>query len=141
MADALERALAATGLRRLYLPLGLFHSDHRLTSDAALRVVVRRPAWSWHLYEDAIYRRFPGLREERLAALAADGYEVGPVEELRDAGRTAKNQAVACYRSQIRALTAPGHPGCDDVFRPEWTHRLAPIPAGVRRTGPSHDRR
>ena len=73
----------------------------------------------WFAYEDAIYRRFPdaGL-EARHAEMSALGIRMVPPASVGPAS-TDKQQSVACYRSQLRALATPGRPGAADALAPE----------------------
>jgi LmbE family N-acetylglucosaminyl deacetylase len=108
------------------LPLGLFHDDHKTTHEAGLRLARRWPRLTWLLYADALYRRLAGLVEERLARLGAEGLApvplpAAPVPAPRE---ELKRRAVACYASQLRALSGPGGAGYDDVFEPERYWRL-----------------
>jgi len=101
----------------VYFPLGLYHADHRRASDAVL-ALIDRFAIAWRAYEDAIYRRIAGAVDERVRMLMRAGFALErrspPLDPVADAG---KRQAIACYRSQLRALrTRKGH---DDVFAPE----------------------
>jgi LmbE family N-acetylglucosaminyl deacetylase len=116
------------------VPLGLFHSDHRLASDAALAVARGlRPLGCWLAYEDAIYRRMSRLRRERLAQLRAAGLALHPVARPLAPASARKRRAVACYRSQLRALAAAGRPGYEDVFAPERFWRIGlPVRASGR---------
>lgn len=125
LADGLERAIIATGLTTIYVPLGLFHNDHKLTHAAMLRVRDRHPAFVWFGYEEPNYRLVPHLRSERLQALRAAGIIATPADVSSDGGRDAKRAAVAAYRSQLRALAAPGMPGVEDVFASERYWRLS----------------
>jgi LmbE family N-acetylglucosaminyl deacetylase len=125
LAAALDRAVAATGLTTIYLPLGLFHNDHKLTHAAMLRVLDRHPGFAWFGYEEPNYRLVANLRPERFRALLAAGIIATPAGGSFDAGREAKRAAVAEYRSQLRALASPGKPGTDDVFAPERYWRLS----------------
>jgi LmbE family N-acetylglucosaminyl deacetylase len=122
LADALSWVVSATVPAAVLFPLGLFHSDHTLTYEASVRALERDPGPARLIYEDAIYRRFPGLRDERLDALARAG------RRLQFAGMViapvAKRAAVVCYRSQLRALSTPGRPGYDDAFAAECYWRL-----------------
>ena len=124
VAGVLDTALDLTAATAIFVPLGLFHRDHRLTHEAALAVRARKPRWTWFLYADAIYRRVPGLVGERLDRLAADGLQATPVD-LGGGDGERKRRAVRCYRSQLRALTTPGRPGYDDVFAAEAYWRIA----------------
>jgi LmbE family N-acetylglucosaminyl deacetylase len=122
LAAALVDVLLDTRPVSVLLPLGLFHSDHVLTHVAA-RLAVERVGLPWILYEDAIYRCYPRLREEKLESLARDGHTLSLVTVPADT--PTKRAAVACYRSQLRALGTPGRPGHDDVFAEERYWRPA----------------
>lgn len=106
----------------VHCPLGLFHSDHRRASDAALALVDRFAALAWHVYADAIYRRIAGAVDARLAILRERRLAlVRCAPALADDATARKHEALACYRSQLRALrTRNAH---DDVFAREahWT--------------------
>lgn len=123
LACALEKAIAATALATIYIPLGLFHRDHELTHAAAVRVLLRHPGLSWFAYEEPNYRRVANLRAERLQALLGEAIIATPAGSSH-AGMDAKRRAVAQYRSQLRALASPGKPGTEDVFAPERYWRL-----------------
>src|SRR5579885_725257 len=69
IADALARAIHEVRGRRVCMPLGLFHSDHRLTTRACLAAMRRVHGVVWLAYADALYRRTPGLLRRRLGAL------------------------------------------------------------------------
>src|SRR5581483_7614918 len=128
LAAALEAAVVEAGLTGVFVPLGLLHSDHALTDAAALRVMRRHPGWRWFGYEEPNYRRVPNLLAERLAALRRTGVVARFAGSSTDAGAR-KRQAVAAYQSQLRALSAPGYPGYDDVFAAERYWRLELLPA------------
>ncbi len=106
------------------IPFGLFHRDHALVHDAALAALSARPAIHWLAYEDALYRRVPGLLSERLRALAVRGVDAVPWVRLSSRTDSPKRVAVRCYGSQLRALSRPGGPGHADVLAPEGCWRL-----------------
>jgi LmbE family N-acetylglucosaminyl deacetylase len=113
----IERASEEIRPDAVFIPLGLFHSDHTLAHEAALSVRRRGRSPAWYLYEEAIYRRLDNLRDERLAALSRAGLSLA----RRDGAANVpdrKRKAVACYRSQLRALSQQGTE-CDDIFHPE----------------------
>ena len=119
VADALERCIDATGLSEVIVPLGLWHSDHVLTSDASLLVLRRRPDLRWLCYVEPLYRRKPGWMEERLRALGETGVRATPLSWNTRAANKTKRQAVAKYVSQLMGLG-----NYDDVFAPEGYYSL-----------------
>lgn len=123
VANALHAVIASTKPASVLAPLGLFHSDHRLAHEACLLVREDRPLASWLLYEDAIYRRLEALAASRLTDLQAAGLRLAPLSTGEPASPR-KRRAVAAYRSQLRALAAPGHPGVADVFAAERLWRI-----------------
>src|SRR5688572_275971 len=76
---ALDSALRAAGATSVCIPLGLFHSDHILTHAAGLRLLARYPSWRWLAYEEAMYRRVPGVLDDRLASVKASGITATPL--------------------------------------------------------------
>ena len=124
IAEALAALIAREQPDAVVFPLGLFHSDHDLTHRACLALwhqasqEVLRPSWSprWMVYEDALYRRMDGLREQRLAGLAEGGVRSAVFPMTWQGDRAAKAEAVACYASQLKAF-GPG--GFDDTALPE----------------------
>jgi LmbE family N-acetylglucosaminyl deacetylase len=105
-------------------PLGLFHSDHDLAHRACLaawqarssQVLPGQPSPRWLAYEDALYRRMDGLREQRLAGMNESGVRASVYPVTWQGDRAAKAAAVACYASQLKAF-GPG--GYDDTADPE----------------------
>lgn len=86
------------------IPLGLFHADHTLVHQACLDVRDELPELRWLAYEDALYRRHPGLLQQRLARLRQRGVAATPIEIDCVAGLPAKTAAVRAYVSQFQAL-------------------------------------
>ena len=103
----------------VFVPWGLFHSDHALASDAALALRHQYRGPSWFLYEDAIYRRIPGLLSERIARMRAGHLYARPVAVGSNRNDPRKSEALHCYQSQLRALTSRGRPGYLDALDPE----------------------
>ncbi len=126
VAQALEDVLARCRPGVVFFPLGLFHSDHHLTHEAAMLLLGDHSELEWIAYEDRLYRRLPGLARDRIARLRRVGL-LPQRTAFREADRAAarKCRAVACYRSQLRALATPGRPGHQDVFGAEAYWRLA----------------
>jgi LmbE family N-acetylglucosaminyl deacetylase len=126
IATALEAAILASRAEVVCAPLGLFHSDHALTHDAALAIRARHRELRWLLYADAIYRRIPDVVRGRFAQLAARGIRPVAVAPPADDTLARKRAAVHAYRSQLRALAAPGHPGWEDTLAPDAYWSLEP---------------
>ena len=108
-------------------PAGLFHSDHALVHEAVLGLRRQRRARGWIMYEEAMYRRVPGLLQRRLAALLRDDIVATPAALHCHAVQQLKRDAAACYRSQLRALEKVGS-GYADAEAPERYWRLEPAP-------------
>jgi LmbE family N-acetylglucosaminyl deacetylase len=128
--DAIVAGLAATVRAcrpdAVAIPLGLFHDDHKTTHEAGLRLAQRWPQLTWLLYADALYRRIAGLVEARLDQLRAAGLAADPLPAPARRHDELKRRAVACYASQLRALSGTGVDGHADVFEPERYWRLTP---------------
>ncbi len=108
--------------RMLLLPLGLFHQDHVRVSNAALRACRRLgDRLAWIAYEDALYRRRPGLVQQRLSALCDHGIRATPWLTV-PADLPVKRRAVAAYATQLEPLGLT--PGCGDDALPEHYWRL-----------------
>ncbi|MBV7486116.1 PIG-L deacetylase family protein [Bordetella sp. BOR01] len=106
------------------VPLGLFHRDHLRVSDASLtvwRLFRAAMANTWLAYEEALYRRKPGLVQQRLATLQAERIQATPIQGPRYNGER-KRRAVAAYASQLDALELT--PGQGDDAAPESYWRL-----------------
>jgi len=102
IARAIEAAVERAGSKSVAMPLGLFHSDHVLTSDAALLVMRRHQDWRWLAYEEPGYGDLGDERARRLEELERRGICVQAVEP---AARSAlKTEAMSEYRSQLRGL-------------------------------------
>lgn len=125
LARALSVVVETVAPHCLFVPFGLFHSDHRLTSDACLLLREEHRGLAWYFYEDALYRCIPEILSERLAHLRIRGIQarrvnLGPLSVDR------KWAAVHSYASQLLALTTPGRPGYEDVFLPERYWMIQP---------------
>ncbi len=103
------------------VPLGLFHDDHRQAGDAAVSLMHGRLPVEWYAYEEALYRVLRGEVQARLSELRARGVEATPLSGCLAGDRLLprKHEAVACYRSQLRALDSPSRPGHRDAMAPE----------------------
>jgi LmbE family N-acetylglucosaminyl deacetylase len=109
----------------VFLPLGLFHSDHERVHKAALRLLRDGLGYRWLGYEEALYRRIPGLLQRRLTSLLRKHIVASPVRS-HEGDETLRQRAIRCYASQLRALSSGGRPGEGDVFAPERYWLLEP---------------
>jgi len=126
LTGALAAALTTLRPDVVLVPLGLFHQDHLRASEAALVVwkLFREVLDStWLAYEEALYRRKPGLVQQRLAELRARRIRITPLSGPPYRG-SRKTRAVAAYASQLRALGLV--PGRGDDAAPERYWRLEP---------------
>ncbi|MDQ0141902.1 PIG-L family deacetylase [Cupriavidus necator] len=125
LADALGHVLLMQTEGVVVAPLGLFHSDHALVHDACRMLMqaahARGPAWSaplaagstaappppvqWLYYEDAIYRRMPGLLQQRLVQCRDSGLRATPVNLPVMQYLTQKSYALNAYQSQLQLFS------------------------------------
>lgn len=120
---ALVRCAAIHRGGTIVVPMGLFHSDHILVNRACMMMVMMRTATlampppasasdgvddgdaaaptQWLFYEDAIYRRLPGMLQKRLVDWWQEGLVARPVQFASDAHHPLKMQAVEAYQSQL----------------------------------------
>jgi LmbE family N-acetylglucosaminyl deacetylase len=125
LAGAIRAAVNRYQPHTVAIPFGLFHRDHALAHAAAIRVAREARGCTWLAYEDAFYRRIPGLLQQQLGVLARSGWVVTPVPALEPRKRATKRRAVQCYASQLRGLESPGRPGRLDAFAAESFWRLS----------------
>lgn len=123
--ETLHQIVIAANATAIVLPLGLFHSDHLLTHEAALLLRPRHLRLSWFVYAEALYRQLDGFTEARLAACVSAGLTLQRVTFPANRLSDRKLAAVECYRSQLRALSTPGLPGHADTASEEIFWRLA----------------
>lgn len=127
--DTLERELRKLAPSAVLLPFGLANPDHGATHEAGMLVRERFGDPAWLLYEDFGYKHIPGLLAWRVAQLFRRGVWPTPVAVPTDPDDSAKQSALACYRSQLLALEADWQLG-PKLVAPEQLWRLAPPPAG-----------
>ncbi|SPR99094.1 PIG-L family deacetylase [Cupriavidus taiwanensis] len=150
LADALRTVLLTQTEGVVVAPLGLFHSDHALVHDACrllmLAAHAHDPAWSappaaaprvaptvapspvqWLYYEDAIYRRMPGLLQQRLVQCRDSGLLATPVNLPVAQYLTQKSYALNAYQSQLQLFSEDR---LCDLCAPERYWLLQPAGAG-----------
>jgi LmbE family N-acetylglucosaminyl deacetylase len=127
LAHDIEAALRRYRLDTVAMPLGLFHSDHKLVHEAALALLSRSREPIWLAYEEANYRRVAGELDSRLSALRERGLTALPFEaNIRERFAARKAAAARCYASQLRGLGTSGRPGTDDLYAAERYWSISP---------------
>nr|MBF0682458.1 PIG-L family deacetylase [Pseudomonas sp.] len=86
------------------IPLGLFHSDHILVAEAMMSLRQIGLNVRWVAYEDALYRRKPGLLHARLEQLRAQGIGLTFLAFHSHIQAFGKARAVAAYASQLHGV-------------------------------------
>jgi LmbE family N-acetylglucosaminyl deacetylase len=104
IATALAQALDQAKSRTVLFPMGLFHTDHILVSDAVLTLFRGMPDRLWVAYEDALYRTKPGLLHARLVQFYTRGISLTPILFGVAPNIHRKATAVAAYASQLKEL-------------------------------------
>jgi len=133
VAAAIAALLESHAPATILFPAGLFHSDHVLVHRAAISVLPDYPQAAWLMYEEALYRRIPGMLQERLAALLHADIQATPLAAPARPGAFAdmsKREAIHCYASQLRALEATVRDGYGDAFTDERFWRVRPAARG-----------
>jgi len=93
------------------IPLGLFHEDHRVASEAALAACRAHPSVRTVFYADWPYARHDELVTARLRCLRQRGLSLQTaIESGRRASQDicSKRRAIDCYQSQLRAFSTSG---------------------------------
>lgn len=110
LAEALRHTLHAYQPENVMVPLGLFHSDHTLVSDACLSLIAGMGDAVLHAYEEIPYRRMEHAVPDRIEELTKRGYLLSPADDLAATARQSvsheqmKREAIAAYASQLRAF-------------------------------------
>lgn len=113
LAEALRHTVRAHRPDKVIVPLGLFHSDHTLVSNACLQLVAQMRDTAFHAYEDVPYRRMDQTVPQRIEELTKRGYLLSPVTDLPAtvsqsvSHEQMKREAIAAYTSQLQAF-GPG---------------------------------
>lgn len=128
VAQALAHAWQRSGISRLVVPLGLYHTDHLTTGEAWRRLLHERRPAACVAYEDALYRTRRGIVDAKRESLAGAGVHMRPLadgalgERGGSAAAAAKRRAVRAYRTQLRAL---GDESPYDLAEPERFWQVA----------------
>ncbi len=107
-AEVVEKLRAVVGdidVGTWFVPLGLWHGDHKMTARACLRLVREAPGRRWVVYEELPYRW--EVPQEVVAAkerLEHNGFTLEPTGPPTAPGTAQKQAMVRCYRSQLPCL-------------------------------------
>jgi len=107
IADAVARSLAALDIDTVLFPMGLYHRDHTLVSDAMLQLFAEPGGRDWLAYEDAGHACRPGLLQNRLVQCYMRGISLTPAVMPAAGNVHRKATALSAYAS--RAAEEPGH--------------------------------
>ncbi|HEX7935203.1 MAG TPA: PIG-L family deacetylase [Paraburkholderia sp.] len=113
--EELTRALRQTLLEynpeKVLIPLGLFHSDHTLVSDACLELLSDAAGIEFLAYEEVPYRHMKDVVPARVEELKRRSYLLSPADKLCSAhahtaehAEQSKRDAITAYASQLRAF-------------------------------------
>ncbi len=105
--EKLRSVVAELPVQTWFVPLGLWHGDHKKTARACLRLVRAMPERRWAVYEELPYRWEVPL--EVTAAkqhLERDGFALEPAVFPSSPDNSQKYAMVRCYRSQLPCLRA-----------------------------------
>jgi LmbE family N-acetylglucosaminyl deacetylase len=130
---ALTDTLVALRPTVVLAPFGLANPDHDMTHRACLlaRDDDRLARTSWWCYEDMGYKHIPGMLAWRVSTLFRRRVWPTPVAAPIDATDARKQDAVACYPSQLRALEADWQLSAKlDAPAPEQYWKLGAPPDG-----------
>ncbi|CAD6526821.1 hypothetical protein LMG28727_02196 [Paraburkholderia kirstenboschensis] len=115
LTEALHRTLNEHSPDNVLFPLGLFHSDHTLVSNACLALIADMPATVFHAYEDVPYRQMREAVSNRIEELTKKhGYALTHATDAAvsvnesNAHEQTKREAIAAYVSQLRAFGPQG---------------------------------
>ncbi len=112
VARAIEAVLRDRAPEVIASPLGLSHPDHLVTAAACLDIARGKPAVTWIVYEDAIYRALAGATDEAMARLKHHRFALRPLEV---SATSRKGAAIDCYATQLKGLGEL----IRDAYRPE----------------------
>ncbi len=105
--EELRAVVTRLGVNLWFIPLGLWHGDHKMTARACLTVAREMPDRRWAVYEELPYRWEVPL--EVTAAkdrLQREGFVLEPADFPSSPDNAKKYAMLRCYRSQLPCLGA-----------------------------------
>jgi LmbE family N-acetylglucosaminyl deacetylase len=105
--DKLRAVIAGLGVQTWFVPLGLWHGDHKLTARACLRVAQQMPQLRWVVYEELPYRlEVPLEIASAKEHIGTSGFAIRDAVFASSPNSSQKREMVSCYRSQLPCLGA-----------------------------------
>lgn len=103
--DKLREIITSLPVETWFVPLGLWHGDHKKTAGACLQLACEIPECRWVVYEELPYR-LEVAEEVALARrhISSTGFDIDPLETASSTNALQKRAMVACYRSQVPCL-------------------------------------
>jgi len=114
LSSTLAQTVVQSGARIVLVPMGLYHSDHGLVSEACIALLTDFPHVEFRAYEDVPYRRIDGMVHARLATLYERGYRLTPCDCSApdpfggEPSVQIKRRAIEAYSSQLKAFGPNG---------------------------------
>lgn len=103
--EKLRAVLADLDVQTWFVPLGLWHGDHKMTARACVRLAHDMPGRRWGIYEELPYRwEVPEQVTAAKQRLATNGFSLGPAPVASSPDNAGKYAMLACYRSQLPCL-------------------------------------
>ncbi|HUC15373.1 MAG TPA: PIG-L family deacetylase [Acidimicrobiales bacterium] len=125
--DKLRGVVAGLDVQTWFIPLGLWHGDHKMTARAGLRLAKDMPERRWALYEELPYRfEVPLEVTAAKQRLEEDGFTLEPTVLPSGPDNSKKYAMLRCYRSQLPCL---GDRVDVAAAGPEVFYLLKPLPA------------
>jgi LmbE family N-acetylglucosaminyl deacetylase len=123
---ALRAALEEVHARYVFMPFGLFHSDHELTFEAAATLAAADNSRQWFAYEEPTYRAAGNALLRRLASLPCHRLVANLESCSEERDQLPKLRALGCYGSQLLALGQVNPDAMNLACEPERYWRLCP---------------
>lgn len=141
LAAQLARTVEEVGPGTVLMPLGIGHPDHLAVAGALRRLARERRDVDWLAYEDVPYRLIDEQGAgQAIRSLYAERFAVVPAAPPLDPGLKAKRDAIACYRSQVRAFLRARFPILAEPSGEEQYWRLEFLGVAGSRQAPGRRR-
>ena len=103
--EELRTVVANLDLETWFVPLGLWHGDHKVTARACLRLAREMPERRWVVYEELPYRwEVPTEVTAAKQRVENNGFTLEAAQFPSGPDNAKKHAMVRCYRSQLPCL-------------------------------------